>query len=100
MNIKPTHSYRATLVPHDMAAEDVETAADAGALPQVRVRATDADHAKRAARELMGLNVLRVERIEPQEEAQDVDGPPPVPAELRAADLKRQAAAAARRAYA
>ncbi len=63
--IRPTHSYRATLVPAHMAADDVQAHADAGALPTVRVRATDADHARRAAQDLMGLRVLNVERVEP-----------------------------------
>lgn len=63
--ITPTHSYRATLVPADLPAEDVEATADAGALPTLRLRATDSDHAAAAARDASGMRVLRVERIEP-----------------------------------
>lgn len=63
--ITPTHSYRATLVPADLPAEDVQASADAGALPTLRLRATDSDHARRAARAASGMRVLNVERIEP-----------------------------------
>lgn len=64
MNITPTHSYRATLVPADLPAEDVQAAADAGLLPTLRVRAPNARWASAAARALSGKAVLQVERIE------------------------------------
>lgn len=65
MDIQPTHSYRAQLVPADMPASDVEAAADAGALPTLRLRAPNASRASAAARALSGKAVLRVERIDP-----------------------------------
>lgn len=64
--IRPLHSYRALLVPADLAAEDVERAADAGTLRQLRLRAPSASWATRAAHALTGLAVLRVERVEPE----------------------------------
>lgn len=65
MNIQATHSYRATLMPPDMAAEDVEAAADAGALPFIQLRSTNSDQAAADAMLTSGLRVLRIERIEP-----------------------------------
>lgn len=65
MNIQATHSYRATLVPPDMAGEDVEAAADAGALPFIQLRSTNSDKAAADALLASGLRVLRIERIEP-----------------------------------
>lgn len=64
--IRPTHSYRLTLVPPGLPAADVEAAADAGALRTLRLRAPDASTAACHARALTGLAVLRVERIEPE----------------------------------
>ena len=65
MNIQATHSYRATLMPPDMAVEDAEAAADAGALPTLRLRATDAVKAVNDAHAVTGMWALRIERIEP-----------------------------------
>lgn len=59
-----THSYRATLVPPNMAAEDVQPAADAGMLPTIQVRATDNGSARRAAQAVTAWRVLDVVRIE------------------------------------
>ena len=57
-------SYRATLVPPDMAAEDVQAAADAGLLPTIRVKAGNATQAQINAHVASGQGVLRVERVE------------------------------------
>ena len=64
MNIKPTHSYRATLVPPDMAAEDVQATADAGLLPTLRLRAHCSYCATAHAAKVSGKAVLEVVRIE------------------------------------
>ena len=48
-----------------MAGEDVEAAADAGALPFIQLRSTNSDKAAADALLTSGLRVLRIERIEP-----------------------------------
>ncbi|WP_295855247.1 hypothetical protein [uncultured Xylophilus sp.] len=63
-HVQTLHSYRATVVPAEVAAEDVEGAAAAGLLRTIRVRAPHASHAVRAARHVTGLPVNHVERVE------------------------------------
>ena len=63
-NIQALHSYRAHLMPSDVAAEDIESLADAQQLPTIRVRAANATHAITNAARVSGKHVLRVERVE------------------------------------
>lgn len=64
MNITPAHSYRATLMPADLPAEDVQAAADAGLLPTLRLRAHCINCAIKHAARLTGQVVFDVVRIE------------------------------------
>ena len=64
MHITPLRSYRATLAPPGIAPEDLETKADQGALPTLRLKATNCGRAGLAAHYVSGLPVLRVERVE------------------------------------
>ncbi|MFV0679238.1 hypothetical protein [Ottowia sp.] len=59
------HSYRATMVPVDTPAADVEAAADAGHLPTIQLLAPNAAKAASDAKLVTGRAVLRVERVEP-----------------------------------
>lgn len=64
MHITPLRSYRATLIPPGIAPEDIETRADQGALPTLRLKAHNPGRASLAAHHVTGLPVLRVERVE------------------------------------
>lgn len=63
-NITTAHSYRATLIPQNVCAEQLEQLADAGRLPVLQLKAASASHAQSAARAASGRPVLRVERVE------------------------------------
>lgn len=65
--IRPLRSYRAILWPPSIEAADVGEHAAKGALPTLRVKAYDADHAALLAAHATGQHVLQVERIEPEE---------------------------------
>lgn len=62
--ITPLRSYRCQLIPADLAYDEVEQAADARALPELRLRAANAEHAAASAWHLTGRPVARTERIE------------------------------------
>lgn len=62
-NITALHSYRAILIPAD-ASGNVEALADAGLLPTIRVKASNATQAEVNAHVASGQGVLRVERVE------------------------------------
>ncbi|AIJ48877.1 hypothetical protein DJFAAGMI_01940 [Comamonas sp. PE63] len=62
-NITALHSYRAILIPAD-ASSNVEALADAGLLPTIRVKASNATQAEVNAHVASGQGVLRVERVE------------------------------------
>ncbi|SFE88422.1 hypothetical protein [Paracidovorax wautersii] len=62
MHIERPRTYRATLVPKDTPADQVEELADAGQLPTKELTATSADHAKQLAHQATGMAVLRVDR--------------------------------------
>lgn len=65
--ILPLHSYRATFWPAGIEANDVQEHADKGALPTLRLKARDADHAALIAARVTGQHVFNVERVEAQE---------------------------------
>lgn len=62
-SITALHSYRAILIPAD-ASSNVEALADAGLLPTIRVKASNATQAEVNAHVASGQGVLRVERVE------------------------------------
>lgn len=62
--IRPLRSYRAVLIPKGLDLNQVETKADAGTLPTIRVKARCSDRAQAAAHHVTGLPVLRVERVD------------------------------------
>ncbi len=62
-NITALHSYRAILIPAD-ASSNVEALADAGLLPTIRVKASNATQAEVNAHVASGQGVQRVERVE------------------------------------
>lgn len=66
---QPHHSYRCQLIPPHLAADEVEQAADARALPELRLRAANAAAAMAAAHHLSGRPVTRTERVECDEVA-------------------------------
>jgi hypothetical protein len=59
MQLRSTHSYRCYYHPR------TDTVADAGVLPSIRLRATDAEHAMRVAHAVLGHPIDSVERVEP-----------------------------------
>ena len=61
--INSLHSYRVTLIPKGVAADDVEDLADAGQLPTIRVKAANAEQAELHGHIITGKNVLRAERV-------------------------------------
>ena len=61
------HNFRAHLIPAGMHASDVEDAADARLLTEVKVKAPNGRFAAKTASALMGLPVHRVERVEEDE---------------------------------
>lgn len=63
--IQTLKSYRAQLIPANADAAALESLADAGLLPTIRVKAANATHAEAQAHLASGKGVLRVERIEP-----------------------------------
>jgi hypothetical protein len=63
-SITQARSYRATLIPHNIELDDVESHAARGMLPTLRVKAPDAETAAADAYRVSGKRVLRVERIE------------------------------------
>jgi hypothetical protein len=58
------HSYRATLIPVNANAADLEDLADAGLLPTIRLKAGNATQAEAMAHIVSGKQVLRTERVE------------------------------------
>lgn len=64
VQIQALRSYRATLVPQGTAVDEIEYRSDQGALPTLRVKASNASEAEQAAHHLSGLPILKVERIE------------------------------------
>lgn len=64
-NIQALKSYRAHLIPANADAAALEELADAGLLPTIRVKASNATHAEALAHIASGKGVLRVERIDP-----------------------------------
>lgn len=62
--ITPLRSYRCQLIPADLAADEVEQAADARALPELRLRAPRAESAAASAHLVSGRPVARTERVE------------------------------------
>lgn len=65
----PLRSYRATLIPKDVAADEAELKASQGVLPTLQLKALNSGYAERSAHHLTGLPVLKVERIEVPEAA-------------------------------
>ena len=63
-SIQQLHSYRAQLIPADVAASDIEQLASANQLPTIRVRAADATRAHQSAAHVSGKTVFSVERVE------------------------------------
>jgi len=63
-SIQELRSYRATLIPQTIQADEVEFQSDQGLLPTIRVKAPDADTAKANAHKVSGHAVLKVERVE------------------------------------
>lgn len=66
MSIMRLRSYRCTLWPESVPAENLNEAAAAGALPFVQVKAVNGSHAASLARAVTGQRVLDVERRDPQ----------------------------------
>lgn len=58
----PARSYRATLIPADVSAADVELKASQGVLPTLQLRAANSGVAAHLAHLVSGLPVLSVER--------------------------------------
>ena len=69
MQVRPTRSYRCTLTPPEMPADQVEAAASAGALPFVQLQAPHADYARATAMAITGKRVHSVERMDGEEVA-------------------------------
>lgn len=64
MQITPQRRYRATLIPRDVPADQVELKASQGVLPFVQFKARDSGRAALIANAITGLPVLHVERRE------------------------------------
>lgn len=65
-NVQALKSYRAHLIPANADVAGLESLADDGLLPTIRVKAANATHAKAQAHIASGKGVVRVERIEAQ----------------------------------
>lgn len=65
--ITTLHSYRAILIPADANPGNLEGLADAGLLPTIRLKASNATQAEARAHLASGKGVLRVERVEEAE---------------------------------
>jgi hypothetical protein len=63
-NVCPARSYRATLIPKNVAADEAELKASQGALPTIQLKAANSGRAEQLAHYLSGLPVLRVDRVE------------------------------------
>ncbi len=63
-DIQVLKSYRAYLIPTHADPAELEELADAGLLPTIRVKATNANQAESCAHLVSGKGVLRVERVE------------------------------------
>ena len=63
-NVAPLHSYRAILIPINTNPDNFEDLADAGLLPTIRLKASNATQAEARAHLASGKGVLRVERVE------------------------------------
>lgn len=63
-NISALHSYRAILIPTNANPSNLEDLADAGLLPTIRLKASNATQAEARAHLASGKGVLRVERVE------------------------------------
>ena len=64
-HIQHLHSYRATIVPKGTPVDQIVPRAEAGTLPTIRLKATNAHRAELAAHHVTGLPVVKAERIEP-----------------------------------
>ena len=64
MQVQHKRSYRCTLIPPDMPAEQVEEAASAGTLPFVQIQVPHANYARATALAITGKAVHSVERVE------------------------------------
>jgi hypothetical protein len=64
VQISSQRSYRATLIPKNIEADEVEMQAAQGLLPTIRLKATDAESAAAGAYWASGRPVLRIERVE------------------------------------
>lgn len=62
--ITALHSYRAILIPANANPSNLEDLDDAGLLPTMRLKASNATQAKARAHLASGKGVLRVERVE------------------------------------
>ena len=62
--ITALHSYRAILIPANANPSSLEDLADAGLLPTMRLKASNATQAEARAQLASGKGVLRVERVE------------------------------------
>ncbi|MBI1626018.1 hypothetical protein [Comamonas suwonensis] len=62
--ITALHSYRAILIPANANPSSLEDLADAGLLPTMRLKASNATQAEARAHLASGKGVLRVERVE------------------------------------
>lgn len=62
--ITALHSYRAILIPVNANPCNLEDLADAGLLPTMRLKASNAKQAEARAHLASGKGVLRVERVE------------------------------------
>ena len=62
MQVTPTRSYRCTYHPKGPGGYPVQS--DTGVLPFVQVKATNAEHAQRAAHAVTGCAIASVERLE------------------------------------
>lgn len=63
-HLAPQRRYRATLIPANVSADDVELRASQGTLPFLQFKADNLSQAAIVAQHLSGLAVLCVERIE------------------------------------
>ena len=63
-NVIALHSYRAILIPANANPSSLEDLADAGLLPTMRLKASNATQAEARAHLASGKGVLRVERVE------------------------------------
>lgn len=63
------HTYQCNIYPQDMDSASVAKSAAAGMLARVRIKAHNAEFARRSAARLTGQIVHSVERIEPEQAA-------------------------------